>query len=79
MQISKIVETRDDNTIVFETEDGAQWAFDATEYIRGPWFGKLADRDYFAQAQPYYGDAIGWPEGQSIGPEDIDERSVRVG
>lgn len=76
-------------SVLLEDIDGVQWVFDVTRYISGDWYSMLADDDYFSKVELWFyedeqgnrattSNVIQWPEGQDIGPEDIDEFSVRV-
>lgn len=78
LRIKAVLKTDPEKNVYFETEDGKLYRFNAREYIFGPWMGELDDPDYFAKVKPYYNEALEWPNGQSIGPEDIAESSVQV-
>ncbi len=46
-------------------------------YIRGEWYGKLADRNYF-NAVKTDGFTVVWPGGQDPCPDEIYELAVPV-
>lgn len=59
-----------------EYETGESKLFDASPYIRGSWFGRLADPSYFASVSLLpNGTGIEWPEGQDIAPHELYENS----
>lgn len=75
-QITQVVALKDKRIkLTFET--GETRLFDVTPYIKGSWCGMLADEDYFKQVRPA-GCAVVWPDGQDIGPDDLNEWSVPV-
>ena len=48
--------------------------FDVKPYIRGEWYGKLHDRNYF-NAVETDGYTVVWPEGKDICPDELYELS----
>lgn len=63
----------------FVTESGEHRQIDVAPLIRGPWYGELANPQYFALAEPCdFGWAIGWPNGQAVAPDDIEEHSEPI-
>lgn len=76
MKIAKVVEAVTP-IVRFVTDDGERRTIDVSPLIYGPWYGKLADQGYFALAQPCdFGWAIGWPDGQAVAPDDLEDLSV---
>lgn len=58
----------------FLTEGGSERQVDLSPLFKWPWYEALADPAYFAQAAPCgYGLTIGWPEGELIPPEYLDD------
>jgi len=51
--------------------DGMSGIFDVTPFIRGDFFSRLQDDNYFKQVRLFF-IGIGWPEGQDIGPDTIE-------
>lgn len=65
--------------LLLEYETGELKRFDASPWFKGEFFSRLGDAEYFQHVRVIDGGmAIGWPEGQDIGPEDLYELSVRV-
>lgn len=63
--------------LVYET--GEQKRFDVSPYIKGSWFGKLADFAYFTTVHLLPGGiGIEWADGQDIAPHELYENSVAV-
>lgn len=51
--------------------------FDVNPYIKGEWYGKLADPSYFCSVKTD-GYTIVWEEGQDICPDELYEFSVPI-
>jgi len=51
--------------------------FDVKPYIRGEWYGKLADRQYF-RAVKTDGFTVVWPDGQDLCPDEIYDLGITV-
>lgn len=65
--------------LLLEYETGERKRFDASPWFKGEFFSRLDDEEYFQRVCVIDGGmAVGWPEGQDIGPEDLYELSVRV-
>lgn len=68
------------SVLVLEYETGERRRFDATPYLRGDFFGRLADPAYFKQARVVFdGWYVAWPEGQDMAPDVLYECSEPVG
>lgn len=51
--------------------------FSVAPYISGPWFGELADADYFKTVRLLPGGSgIEWSRGQDIAPHELYEQSI---
>ena len=61
--------------IVFD--NGETKLFDVKPYIRGEWYGKLADKAYF-QSVRTDGFTVVWPEGQDLCPDELYNNSEPV-
>ena len=61
--------------IVFD--NGETKLFNVKPYIRGDWYGKLADKAYF-QSVSTDGFTVVWPEGQDLCPDELYNLSVPV-
>ena len=59
--------------IVFD--NGEHGVFDAKPYIRGDWYGKLRDVEFF-NAVRTDGWTLVWPDGQDICPDCVYEQTV---
>ena len=55
-------------------DNGEVRVFDATPLIKGSWFGKLADEEYFKKVRAN-GVTIVWPDGQDVCPEELYDTS----
>lgn len=73
-QVTRVVPL-DGKRIKITFETGETKLFDVTPYIKGSWCGMLADEDYFKQVRPA-GRTVVWPDGQDIGPDDLEELGV---
>lgn len=56
-------------------DNGEIKIFDVSPYIKGSWFGKLANPDTFATVRPC-GDTVVWCDGQDIAPHELYENSI---
>lgn len=56
-------------------ENGEIRIFDVTPYIKGGWYGKLANPDVFATVRPV-GDTVEWDGGQDIAPHELYDLST---
>jgi len=54
--------------IDFDSEE--RKVFDVSPYIKGEWYGELADKNYF-NAVFANGYTIEWPHGQDLCPDEI--------
>ena len=61
--------------IVFENNE--RRIFDVSPYIKGNWFGELADDNYFKTVR-IAGESVEWADGQDICPDDLYEDSVAI-
>ena len=65
--------------VLFRDGENALRVMNIAPYIRGSWYGKLADKEYFKLAGVVDdGMVIGWPDGQAISPDDLEELSMVV-
>ena len=55
-----------------EFDNGERCEFDVKPYIKGSWYGKLEDTNYF-KAVETDGYTVIWPEGQDICPDELYE------
>lgn len=51
--------------------------FDVTPYIKGQWYGELADLKYFNRVATD-GFTVIWPDGQDICPDELYENSIKI-
>jgi len=65
---------KDDYILDVEFDNGERKEFDVKPYIRGEWYGKLHDHNYF-NAVETDGYTVVWPEGQDICPDELYELS----
>ena len=66
---TKVVPTSDYQLIV-TFDNGEKRRFDVKPYIKGGWYGNLKDPRYFS-AVSVDGDAVEWPEGQDLCPDEL--------
>ena len=66
-----------DQRLEIHYENGEIRIFDVTPYIKGSWYGMLADPDVFATVHPV-GDTVEWEDGQDIAPHELYELSIPV-
>lgn len=59
-----------DNYLKIHFNNGETRFLDVTPFIKGIWYGKLADPVYFNRVQTD-GFTIVWPEGQDLCPDDV--------
>ena len=71
------VTPKDDYKIFLEIDNGEKKVFDVKPYIKGSWFGKLNDNQYFSNVKTN-GFNIEWSDGQDICPDDLYYKSVKL-
>ena len=64
-----------DYRLKVEFDNGEIKHFDVKPYIRGEWYGQLADEAYF-HAVKTDGYTVCWPDGQDLCPDELYELSV---
>lgn len=67
---AKKVTVRENYILAVMFDNGEKRLFDVKPYICGNWYGKLAEKEYFAKAA-VDGFTVAWPEGQDICPDDL--------
>lgn len=73
------VSAEDSRHLLLEYETGERKRFDASPWFKGEFFSRLGDAEYFQRVRVIDGGmAVGWPEGQDIGPEDLYDLGVSV-
>lgn len=74
------VAPKEGKTILLTYVTGEQRIFDVSPYIKGSWFGELADQEYFrlVQIEPTYREWVVWPHGQDIAPHELYNLSTAV-
>ena len=63
--------------IIAEATGGSVGVRDVKPYIRGEWYGRLADEAYFRAAKPD-GFTVVWPDGQDLCPDELYQLSEVV-
>ena len=65
----------EDYHLLLTFQDGIRVSFDVRPYINGEWYSALRNPEYFRQVKVHsvLEDTIEWPDGQDIGPEDIQQ------
>lgn len=64
------VKALDDFMLSVTFDNGEQKKFDVKPYISGNFYGKLADKSYFASVKTN-GFSVEWADGQDICPDDL--------
>ena len=74
------VAPKEGKTILLTYATGEQRIFDVSPYIKGSWFGELANQEYFrlVQIEPTYHEWVVWPHGQDIAPHELYALSTAV-
>ena len=73
------VAVEDPRHLLLDYETGERRRFDASPWFKGDFFGRLRDEAYFNQVRVIDGGvAVGWPDGQDVGPEDLYALSTPV-
>ena len=67
---AKQVVVLEDYLLEVTFDNGETGIFDVKPYIKGEWYGKLADTGYFSLAEAD-GYTIVWPDGQDICPDEL--------
>ena len=67
-------EYRGDFQILLVFSDGVEGTIDFSEWLTGPVFQPLKDREYFARFF-LEGGTVTWPNGADIAPETLHERA----
>lgn len=66
-----------DYRLALTFDNGEHRIFDVKPYIKGSWYGKLADVNVFRKVQ-IGGLSVEWPDGQDLCPDQLYENSVPV-
>lgn len=61
--------------LLLSFSNGEVRQFDVKPYIKGPWYGELAEEEYFMKVFPA-GGTVAWPNGQDIAPHELYELSI---
>ena len=61
-------------TLEVEFDNGKKKFLDVSPFIKGTWYGEIADETYFSKAFSD-GYTIAWPNGQDLCPDDVWELS----
>ena len=61
--------------IVFD--NGEVRTFNVKPYIKGEWYGRLADEAYFRAVKPD-GFTVVWPDGQDLCPDELYQLSEAI-
>ena len=56
-------------------DNGEKKLFDVKPYIKGSWYGRLKDENYFKSVRTD-GFTVIWPEGQDICPDELYDLST---
>lgn len=64
------VEPREDYWLYLEFDNGEKKLFDVNPYIKGAFYGQLANMEYFQTVKPN-GFSVEWPNEQDICPDNL--------
>ncbi len=74
---AKKVTAQNDYLLKIEFDNGEVRQFDVKPYIKGSWYGHLAEKSYFMSAMTD-GFTVCWPEGQDLCPDELYSLSLPV-
>ncbi len=64
------VQAMDNYMLTIDFDNGETKSFDVKPYIKGSWYGHLAEPQYFKKVRTD-GFTVVWPEGQDLCPDEI--------
>lgn len=67
---AKSVQSLPNSRVKVRFDNNETRTFDVTPYIKGTWYGHLADAEYFSKVKAN-GNSIEWPDGQDICPDEL--------
>ena len=68
------VRAEKDYSLLITFDNGEEKRLHVRPFIKGDWYGHLADPDYFRRVM-VDGFTVVWPEGQDLCPDDVYELS----
>ena len=71
------VEPREDYLLYLEFDNGEKKFFDMKPYIKGDFYGQLANKEYFQKVKAN-GFSVEWPKEQDICPDNLYYDSVKA-
>ena len=74
--VEKVI-PKENNKLEIFFNNGEHKEFDVTPYIKGGWYGKLKDKNYFDKVS-IDGYTVVWPDGQDLCPDEIYYKSQDV-
>jgi len=66
-----------DYRLLIDFDTGEKKIFDVIPYIKGDWFGKLKDVNFFNTVH-INGRTIEWADGQDIAPHELYDQSTNI-
>lgn len=74
---AKTVVATDDYKLIIDFDNGEKKEFDVKPYIKGDWYGKLMDINYFKTVTTD-GFTVVWSDGQDICPDELYQLSQPI-
>ena len=74
---AKKVTAKDDYMLDIEFDNGEKKEFNVKPYIKGEWYSRLLDVNYF-KAVTTDGFTVVWPDGQDICPDELYDTSITL-
>lgn len=74
---AKAVVATDDYKLIIDFDNGEKKEFDVKPYIKGDWYGKLMDVNYFKTVTTD-GFTVVWSDGQDICPDELYQLSQPI-
>ena len=71
------VEPRENFWLYLEFDNGEKKLFDVKPYIKGDFYGQLADERYFRMVK-VNGFSVEWPKEQDLCPDELYEFSIKA-
>jgi hypothetical protein len=69
------VQPLNDRKVRVELSNGRSGIFDVSPYLRTDYFRELLDEQYFSRVSIFF-NGIGWPHGQDLSPDTIEDELV---
>jgi hypothetical protein len=71
------VQPLQNNKVRVRLSDGRTGIFDVLPYLQTDFFRELLDENYFMKVSVFF-NGIGWPHGQDLSPDTIEDEMILV-